>query len=57
MKKDIDKYDLIAKYGNDVISIIELVSINPYQVALNFVLEEVKAAKNWEIPYIHGRII
>lgn len=57
MKKDIDKYDLIKSFGNKVISIIELISVNPYQVALKFVLEEVKAAKTWEIPYIHGRII
>ncbi|MFA9375012.1 MAG: hypothetical protein ACERKK_12740 [Poseidonibacter sp.] len=57
MKKNIDKYDLIKSFGNDVISIIELISVNPYQVALRFVLEEVKTAKTWEIPYIHGRII
>lgn len=56
MGKEINKYDVIAKYANEILKIIKLISINPYQVALKFVLEESKSAKDWEIPYIHGRI-
>ena len=56
MKQEINKYDIIAKYANQFLEIIESISINQYQVALKFVIEESKTAKNWEIPYIHGRI-
>jgi hypothetical protein len=55
-KKEIDKYDVIEKYANDILNIIELISFNPQQVALKFVIEEFESAQNWEIPYIHGRI-
>lgn len=56
MKKEIDIYDVIAQYANDVLGIIKLISSNPYQVALKFVIEEAESAKSWETPYIHGRI-
>ncbi len=56
MEKEVDKCDVIRGYANDIFGIIKLISINPYQVALKFVIEESKSAKAWEIPYIHGRI-
>ena len=56
-KEIISKYDLIQNFANDTISIIELISNNPHQTALKFVIDEVEDAKNWEISYIHGRII
>lgn len=56
-KEIISKYDLIRDFASDTIKVIELISTNPYQTALKFVIDEAKDAKNWEIPYIHGRII
>lgn len=55
--EEINKYHIITKYANDVITIIELISTKTYQTALHFVIEEFKIAKYTEIPYIHGRII
>ena len=44
-KEIISKYDLIRDFASDTIKVIELISTNPYQTALKFVIDEAKDAQ------------
>lgn len=52
----VNKYTIIKGYSNQLIALIELMSKNPLQTALRFIIDEANEALSWENPYIHGRI-